>query len=158
MEKGALSNANKSNGGRPSVYTPLLAAAICERLMQGESLRSICLDEDMPDKATVCRWLANPKKHAKFCDQYARAREIQAEMMADDIIDIADEVQYDTTTNDNGDKTPDREWIMRSKLRVEARQWVASKLLPKKYGTHKAVEVKHSGELEIKPITGMVIK
>ena len=126
--------------GRPTAYTPEVAAAICARLMEGESLRKICLSEDMPTKGTVCNWLA--ANHPEFLDQYARAREIQAEMYADDIIDIADEKTNDTLVTDFGEM-PNKEWIMRSQLRVDARKWVASKLIPKKYGNHKAIELTH---------------
>lgn len=145
-----------AKGGRPSAYTPEVATTICERLMQGESLSKICLDNEMPNKATVCRWLAKELEYKEFCDQYARAREIQAEMYADDIIDIADDKSHDTLITEKGE-IPNTEWIMRTKLRVEARQWVATKLLPKKYGSHKAVDINHTGEVAIKPITGMVI-
>ena len=34
--------------GRPSLYTEALAAKICRRLAEGESLRAICADKAMP--------------------------------------------------------------------------------------------------------------
>lgn len=103
--------------GRPSDFTQEIADAICERLAEGESLRKICLGDDMPNKATVFRWLG---LHQSFSDQYARAREEQAETLADEIVEIAD---------GNKDSDPQRD-----RLRVDARKWVASKLKPKKYG------------------------
>ena len=54
----------------------------------------------------------------EFAEQYARAREVQAETLADEIVSIADE---------DGDP-------QRQRLRVDARKWVASKLKPKRYG------------------------
>lgn len=62
--------------GRPSSYTAELVESICERLMEGESLRSICRDDAMPDFRTVMRWQAEDEDFATKC---ARAREEQAE-------------------------------------------------------------------------------
>lgn len=108
--------------GRPSLYTPELAAKICERLADGESLRAICKEEGWPDANTVRRWLI---EHEAFRAQYASARTDQAEGYAAEIVEIADT-----------DKDPQR-----ARVRVDARKWVASKLLPKVYGEKLAHEV-----------------
>ncbi len=76
----------KAKGGRPTKHTKALAGIICERLAGGESLRTVCADEAMPDKATVLRWLGDDK--TEFRDQYAHAREVQAEAIADEIVEI----------------------------------------------------------------------
>lgn len=118
--------------GRPSTFTQAVADAICDRLAEGESLRAICADESMPNRATVFRWLAADQS---FSDQYARAREEQAEALADDIVAIADEAEVRTLGE--GDEVVialDPTAIARNRLRVDARKWVAAKLLPKKYG------------------------
>lgn len=109
--------------GRPSSYTDAIADEICERLSSGESLRRICLTPDMPDKATVFRWLAS---NPTFRDQYASAREAQADVLADEIIDIADgkRAEYEGGEAD----------VQRDRLAMDARKWVASKLKPKVYG------------------------
>ncbi len=121
--------------GRPSDYNEETALKICERLAEGESLRAICLDDDMPSKSSVFRWLdANPS----FRDQYARAREFQADTMADEIQDIADDGTNDWMEKRLNDgsviEVVNHEHIQRSRLRVDTRKWVASKLKPKKYG------------------------
>jgi hypothetical protein len=90
----------------------------------------------MPDKATVFRWLA---KHQEFRDQYAIAREGQADALFDEIIDIADDGSNDWMERKNADGqnigwTENGEALRRSALRVDARKWIVSKLLPKKYG------------------------
>ena len=121
----------KNKIGRPTDYSTELTDAICERLSNGESLRSICSLENMPKKTTVFRWL---NIHKDFNDQYARAREEQAETLADEIISIADDGLNDTYVDENGNKRTEQDVIARSRLRVEARKWVASKLKPKKYG------------------------
>jgi transposase-like protein len=121
---------------RPSDYTPELALAICQRLVEGESLRAICREEGMPDRGTVFRWT---EQHAEFRGQYARAREAQAETFADELNEIADDGSNDwmERLNDEGEKTGwqvNGEHIQRSRLRIDTRKWIASKLLPKKYG------------------------
>ena len=121
----------KNKIGRPTDYSTELTDAICERLSNGESLRSICSLENMPNKTTVFKWL---NIHKDFNDQYARAREEQAETLADEIIAIADDGLNDSYVDENGNKRTEQDVIARSRLRVEARKWVASKLKPKKYG------------------------
>ena len=123
----------KRKKGRPSLYTEALAAKICLRLAEGETLRSICRDKAMPDKATVLRWLADKKK-ADFRDQYARARELQADALFDEALEIADDVSGDWTTDKDRKKTLDHENVQRSRLRVDTRKWAAGKLAPKRYG------------------------
>lgn len=119
--------------GRPTDYSQELADYICERISDGESLRAICEADNMPNRATVFRWLG---KHQEFSDQYARAREEQAEALADEIVSIADQMP---PTTDNG--STDSGHVSWQKNRVEARKWVASKLKPKKYGDKVQQEV-----------------
>lgn len=116
---------------RPSIFTQELADLICERIAEGESLRKICSSDDMPNKATVFRWLASDQT---FSDQYARARESQADTLADEILDIADDGANDRYVDENGNERTDQDVIARSRLRVDARKWIASKLKPKVYG------------------------
>ena len=72
--------------GRPSDYSAEIADTICDRLAGGESLRAICADAGMPDRATVSRWLA---RYEEFRDLYGCAREWQAECLVDKILEIA---------------------------------------------------------------------
>lgn len=102
--------------------------------MDGETLRQICRDEGMPDKSTVLRWLAS---NAEFCDQYARAREIQADHWADEVVEIADDGSNDWMERETKAGTitvVDHENINRSRLRVDTRKWLMTKAAPKKYG------------------------
>lgn len=137
--------------GRPSLYTPELAARICERLADGESLRAICRDEAMPGRSTVMRWLV---ENEAFRDLYAQARVLQADAVAEDTIDIADFGANDTYTDSDGNKRTDYDVIQRSKLRVDARKWYASKLNPRKYGD----KLQHTGEGGDGPITVVIRK
>ncbi|HEY8994262.1 MAG TPA: hypothetical protein VIM71_06360 [Lacunisphaera sp.] len=133
--------------GRPSDYSEAIAAEICSRLSEGLSLRKICLADDMPEKTTVFRWLG---KHEEFRNQYAKAREAGMDAMAEDCLDIADD-----GTNDFGFKEGDdadgegakpvflAEHVQRSRLRVDTRKWLMSKMAPKKFGD--ATRLEHTG-------------
>lgn len=113
----------------------------------GESLRHICADDDLPNRATVARWLAvNPE----FRDQYATICEMRAEQYAEEIVSIADEAGTRAIVSDDGDDVMvafDATAVARNRLRVDARKWVSSKLLPKKYGDRQTIEHDVSGNL-----------
>ncbi|WP_192878862.1 terminase small subunit protein [Sphingopyxis lindanitolerans] len=116
-----------------------IMGAICERMIEGDSLRAICAAVDMPSVSTVFRWLSEDTvQAAELREQYARAREGQADAIFDEILQIADDGRNDYVERlrSDGEKDTvfDAEHVQRSKLRVDARKWVASKLAPKKYG------------------------
>lgn len=136
--------------GRPTLYDPVLAMDVCARISAGESLRSICEPEDMPAESTVRLW--NVDDVNGFSAHYARACRMRAERWAEEIIGIADDASRDTLTSDEGEERANSEWINRSRLRVDARKWIASKLLPKVYGDK--VEVEHSGKLMLESLLG----
>ena len=108
--------------GRPSGYSEDVADTICQELMAGKSLRTICSMEGMPAASTVYSWL---RQYPEFSQRYARAREVQADVLADEILEIAD-----------SDLDPNRARVM-----IDARKWLAGKLRPKKYGDR--VELDH---------------
>ena len=116
--------------GRPSSYKKDTAAEICARLADGESLRSICRDPLMPDVKTVYLWMG---QNAEFLQQYAQAREDQADTLADEIQDIAD-TEPAQVVDDKGIARVDSGHVNWMRLRIDSRKWVASKLKPKKYG------------------------
>ena len=130
--------------GRPTLYTPELAAQICEQLSLGLSLRSVCRRDDMPCIATVFLWF---QKHTEFSEQYDKAKEQSAEAHAEDMLDIADDGTNDWMDR-NDPENPgykfNGEHVQRSRLRVDTRKWIASKLKPKKYGDNSRTE--HTGE------------
>ena len=133
----------KNKGGRPTDYNSHITKVICIRIGEGESLRSICRDEGMPDKSTVFDWL---RRHPEFADQYARAREDQADTYADEITAIADETPETTPVFDKEgnqiDVKLDSAYISWQKNRIDARKWTAMKLKPKKYGD----KITHAGD------------
>lgn len=104
---------------------------VCERIADCETLQSIA-DSAEVSKGTLITWLAG------YSDQYARAREAQADKLAEDILAIADDGSNDTYQTENGEVT-NHDVIARSRLRVDARKWLAGKMAPKKYGDKLAV-------------------
>ena len=123
------------DAGRPSDYNEEIASELCSRLAEGRSLRSVCKDEDMPDKATVFRWLGavddkDEYKHTAFRDQYARAKEEAADAMAEEIIEIADDTPHVITGVDRSDNAR----VQAQKMRVDTRKWIMAKFKPRKYG------------------------
>jgi len=122
--------------GRPSIFTQELADKICiEIATSSKSLRTICKSLNI-SVGSVLNWLKDKDKH-EFLTQYARAKEEQADFLAEEMMEIADDASNDFMTITKGDasyEVENREWTARSKLRVDTRKWIASKLKPKKYG------------------------
>jgi hypothetical protein len=110
--------------------TPALEETITDALMEGKSMRQIALMEGMPSRATMLRWLANKPEFAAKC---ARAREIQADVMDDKVLEAAEACNEDN--------------FQSTKVKISAYQWRASKLAPKKYGDKLDMNV--TGELSL---------
>jgi hypothetical protein len=141
--------------GRPSLFSPELADLICERLADGESLRAICAEAEMPAKSTVFKWLC---ENRDFSDQYARARETQADSLFDDILTIADTPVIGEKTKilpDGKVEVSTGDMIEHRRLRVDARKWMAGKLAPKKYGEKITQEVTGANGAPLVPIINL---
>jgi hypothetical protein len=141
-----------SGTGRPSSFTRERGFEICERLADGETLTEILLDKGMPAGSTVRRWRS---ENSAFRSAYAQAREDQMQAWSDEIIFISDDstLDYMTKVGRNGREyeAPDHEHIARSRLRVDTRKFLMSKIAPRLYGdkiTHEHQgEVTHKHEL-----------
>lgn len=144
----------KEPGKRPLEYKQATADIICERIAEGQSVREICLDENMPAMSTVFKWLSRVDA---FAEQYARARDAQADTLFDEILNIADDGSNDfmeRLSEDGGAAgwKENGEAIRRSQLRVDARKWMAGKLRPKKYGDK--LDVEHGVTNEVSALLG----
>lgn len=142
--------------GRPTTYTEEQADLICEQIATSTfSMRTICERLDIP-VGTVLAWLA---REPTFQEKYAQAKEMQADILAEEILDIADDGSNDLMRVVKGDleyEQENKEVVNRSKLRVDARKWIASKLRPKRYGERISQEISGPNGQPI-PITGMQI-
>ena len=125
----------------PSAYTDELASEICERIARGESLKSICRDKGMPPESTFRRWVL--EDYGGLAALYARAREMQTECFVDEIVAIADSVADCT----------DSSIVHAARLAIDTRKWIASKMLPKRYGDR--LDVESAGSLTIKIVHGL---
>jgi len=143
--RASLKQSNKDSssvnkGGRPTLYSLEIALEICDRIADGESLVKICSDPKMPKKTAVYEWLL---RHKEFAEIYARAREDQADTLADEIHAISDELPQQIV-DDKGKTRYDSAYVQWQKNRVDARKWVAAKLKPKKYSDR----IAHVGDQE----------
>ncbi len=123
--------------GRPTIYSDELGERICELVsVSTKSIEKLCIiHKDLPDPTTIYKWRISNKD---FSQKYNDARANQADLLAMEIIDIADDSSHDTLIKEdqygNLTESCNSEWIARSRLRVDARKWIASRLLPKIYG------------------------
>ncbi len=137
--------------GRPTDYTPQLAQEICDVIANTtKGLNKLCrLNEHWPVRSTIHLWLL---KHQEFSDLYAQAKDLQIELMSEETLEIADDGFNDTYTDEEGREKCDYDHIQRSKLRVDTRKWLLSKLKPKKYGDkviHEPIESGSKSESEM---------
>lgn len=136
----------------PPVYktamrrTEAIVTEILERVMDGQSLRDVCRDAHLPNRATFARWCAEDGELQRRWDvaKTARIHQISA-----DIISIADSNEGDVErqTLPNGDtleyENPNS--VGRDRLRVQARQWLLARLDPKNFGERLTIEDGSSG-------------
>lgn len=131
---------------------------ICEKIAtSSQSTRATC-KENMINPTTFYRWInkdeENQRYGGKLRNIYARAKEDQVEFLVDEMLEIADDGSNDYMTITKGDvsyNVEDKEVTNRSRIRVDVRKFIASKLKPKKYGD--SIDVKSGGE----PIQQVVI-
>lgn len=91
------------------------------------------------DDRSIYQWIIDD--HDGFGRKYARAKHIVALRWADEINDIADHKRDDYVLNEEGKMVPDMEHIMRSRVRIDTRKWLLSKVLPKIYGDKVITEI-----------------
>ena len=108
-----------------------IVATILDRVANGEPLSKVCDAPNMPTRKSFFEWVA---KDPAILTGYNLAIEMRADLYAEETIEIADDGRRDYTVTEDGREVPDHDHIARSRLRVDARKWYASKLAPKKYG------------------------
>jgi hypothetical protein len=128
--------AKRKRGGQIKVYSSELAAEICRRVANGETLREICRSPGMPPESTVRWWHLHDFEG--FAALYAHARQSQAEAWADELVAISEE--RDSEPNDR-------------RVRIDTKRWLMSKLVPKKFGDR----IVHAGDQDA-PIQHVVCK
>jgi len=86
------------------------------------------------------------EQYPEFAQQYTCVRTRAYQLLADEIIEISDDSDGDVIDTEHGPKV-DAERVARSKLRVDSRKWMLSKMLPKIYGDK--LDLTHGGNLTI---------
>lgn len=133
----------KKNSQRPNARQydrEAITEFVCSELALGKSLRSILdADDKLPSVRSFLDWVA---ADSFLATQYAHARAAQYELLADEIVAIADE---NYTTDEHGVRERlSSEAIQRNRLRVDTRKWMLSKMLPKVYGDK--IQTEHTGK------------
>lgn len=116
---------------RPTEYTEEIGCLICEKLSEGTPLTKVCKEEGLPSQSSVYRWLP---LHEDFRLRYQAARADQAHAWFAEMIEIADDASGDFIEDKDGKTLVDHENINRARLRVDARKFAVSRLLPSVYG------------------------
>ncbi|EKH3265651.1 DNA-binding protein [Escherichia coli] len=128
--------------GRPHGYTEEKALEICELVADGQSINKISKLPGMPTRSTILKWFRDVPE---FSIMYARAKEIGFEVLADEILDIADSAN-----------NTDKDQCRRHQLMIETRKWLLAKLQPRKYGERVTQEI--VGNREEAPVQVEVTK
>jgi hypothetical protein len=125
MKSTSEATAKRKRVGQITVYSPELAAEICCRVANGETLRDVCRTPGMPPVSTVRWWYTHDVEG--FAILYAQARQSQVESWGDEIVSISEE--RDSEPNDR-------------RVRIDTKRWLMSKLVPKRYGDR----IVHAGD------------
>ncbi|WP_347251489.1 hypothetical protein [Legionella sp.] len=123
-----------SKKGRATKYTQAIAEEICNAIASNsKGIKELCKENPhWPNKDTIFTWLKN---HSEFSDQYVRAKKCQVETLVDEILDIADDTSQDQLIDAEGKIIFNHQALNRARLKIDTRKWLASKLIPKVYGT-----------------------
>ena len=117
---------------RPSLYTEAIVAEICDRLAHGETLVKICQSEHLPSRTTVLRWVNENRDN--FGGRFARARDLQFEYWADQLIDTGD------AAIDKPETAPG------ARLASENRRWLLARLKPSLYSEKFQADITSAGQ------------
>jgi hypothetical protein len=120
--------------GRPTKYSDEWARDFCDLISQGKSIVDICAMEGQPSRDSVYAWM---REREDFSDMYARAREERADLLFEELFEIADK----PCTN--------QVEVQQQRNRLDTRKWALSKLAPRKYGDR--LEHDHKGGLDFRP-------
>lgn len=122
----------------PSQYGPELLAIIFDRMSKGETLRAICKDDGMPSDSTVRRWVLEDSSGSPdgIAAQYARARDLGLDAMADQLIETANTTEEGISekTGPNGREITRADALGHRRLKIDTMKWYLAKLAPKRYG------------------------
>jgi hypothetical protein len=126
---------------------------IITRMIEGESLRSICRSDGMPAVSTFFVWVSQDTELEK---QYSAAIQLRADVYFEQMMDIADTpIEGEKTKTIDGPdgqkiEVTTGDMIDHRKLQVDARKWALARMNPKKYG--EKVDLNHGGRVKVIPL------
>lgn len=108
-------------------YRREIADHILAEMAKGRTVRTICREgraanPRFPAQPSVFDWVIND--HDGFAARYERAREIQCRILADEVMEVADDQTIEPQSR---------------RIMVDTRKWLLSKVLPKIYGERVAL-------------------
>jgi hypothetical protein len=116
-----------------------------------KSLEAICkANPSLPSARTVYRLIDS---NEDICQRYTRAKEAQLQILADQLVDLADTdriCEKITIKADGSREVVILDQVERTKVQIDTRKWLLAKLAPKKYGD--AAKLTLDGELGIKTL------
>lgn len=115
---------------------------ILEAIADGQSTTAACAQAGV-SRTALYHWMQADRD---LVDKYARAKDLAADLYAEQIIEIADDTSRDWIVNTKGEKVVDREAVQRSGLRMDARKWYAARVAPRKYGDRPGTDANLGGQ------------
>ena len=143
---------------RVTKFDEKVAASLLAKIAGGQSVRKICAKAPAPTRETFYKWI---RENEDFATKYIEAKDLCADALAEEILEIADEADNDFSvieTEKGREYRANGAKLERAKIRIDARKWTASKLAPKKYGAASALDVTTNGKDMVIPILGDLVK
>lgn len=125
--------------------SPENADTICDMIANGYTLRQIARDVGLSSQSRIIEWV---QSDPAFAERYARAMDIRTDMMAEELVEIADDGSNDWMERE-GHTVLNGEHVQRSRLRADTRKWLMAKMMPKKYGEFKTIDATHTIRREV---------
>ena len=131
--------------GRPTTYSKDRATEILDRISDGESLRSVCSSSQLPPHSTILNWVKDDVDG--FSDRYARAREIQCDMMFDDLHELSRKAltvaQGEPGTGEAGAR------VQAIRIEIDTLKWILAKRFPERWADRVKTENTNTEKSEL---------
>jgi hypothetical protein len=131
-----LADSRAVRTGAPTKYNADIAKRICE-LVAGTTLtlHQVARELGLGHGGVILAWA---HRYEEFGQHYARAREDQMQLRADELLEIADDRSNDwvdvETKSGRVVRTLDHEHVKRSEVRIRTRMWLMQRYGPKVFG------------------------
>jgi len=132
-------------------WAPVINEILSAIATTPKSLKTICEEiESAPTAKTFWQWMEHD---SELGERYARAKQAQLEVLADQIVDLADTeriCEKVTIKADGSREVVILDQVERTKVQIDSRKWLLAKLNPKKYGERGILPVDEQGRVVVK--------